>query len=64
MVDHNPSAWSVTLFVATWLGHGKPFDGGCDSPSSSRGGMIAGKATDFFCMSSWCQISFGMVQQC
>ena len=28
--DHCPSARSVALFVATFLGSGMPFDGGCD----------------------------------
>ena len=29
-VEHCPSARSVALFAATWLGSGMPFDGGCD----------------------------------
>ena len=28
--EHCPSARSVALFAATWLGNGMPFDGGCE----------------------------------
>ena len=42
-VEHGPSARSATLSVSSWLGSGKPFDGGCDSPSSSRCRVIAGQ---------------------
>ena len=30
LVEHCPSARSVALFAATWLGSGMPFDSGCD----------------------------------
>ena len=39
--EHCPSAWSMAFFVMTCLGSGMPFDGVCDSPSSSRCGVIA-----------------------
>lgn len=60
--EHCPSARSVALSVATWLGNGMPFDGDCDF-LALQGVSDRRAAGDFFSSSSRQQISFQLIHQ-